>query len=76
MYRKVPPPGNPIPINVEPFDVEDDCLEDVEIRAAVKQLRSGRTGGASKMKAEDIKEWLRGVIEDDDNVREGTGDKW
>ena len=76
LYRKVPPPGDPIPINVEPFDVNDDCPEDAAIRAAVKQLRNGRAGGASKMKAEDIKDWLRGMIEEEEEGKEDAGYEW
>ena len=38
LYRKVSPPGDPIPINVEPFPVADDCPGDAELRDVVKQL--------------------------------------
>ena len=41
LYRKVPPPGDPIPINVEPKDVEDACPGDVELRDIVRGLRNG-----------------------------------
>ena len=36
LYGKVEPPGEPIPINVEPAEVPDACPEDAEIRAAVR----------------------------------------
>ena len=48
MYGKVIPPREPIPINVEPFDIRDDVPDEQEIRAVVKQLKNGRAGGASK----------------------------
>jgi exonuclease III len=76
LYEKVPPPGDPIPINVDKFDVIDDCPEDAVIREVVKCLRNGRAGGASRMRAEDIKGWLRGIIEEEEDGREGAGDKW
>ena len=35
LYRKVSPPGNPIPMNVERFGLDDLVPEDVDIRAVV-----------------------------------------
>ena len=35
LYWKVSPPGEPIPINNETFDLDDLVPEDVEIRAVV-----------------------------------------
>ena len=46
LYGKVIPPGEPIPINVEPFDIRDDVPDEQEIRAVVMQLKNGRAGGA------------------------------
>lgn len=78
LYRKVIPPGDPIPINVDPYEVQDEVPGDMEIRAKVKDLRNGRAGGASKMRAEDIRGWLRGIEEEEDQKRgtEGAGNKW
>ena len=76
LYAAIPPPGDSIPINVEPFEVRDDIPGDMELRAVVAGLRNGRAGGASKMRAEDIKGWLRGIREEEDEGREGAGDKW
>ena len=58
LYGAVPPPGASIPINVTPFPVDDDCPSDMDIRDVAKNLRNGRAGGASMMRAEDIKGWL------------------
>jgi len=33
------------------------------------------SGGASKMKAKDINQWLRGIIEEEAINKEGAGDK-
>ena len=41
LYWKVPPPGDPIPINVEHKEVEDTCPGDVDLREVVRGLRSG-----------------------------------
>lgn len=46
LHRKVSPPGDPIPINVEPKEVVDDRPEDEELRGVVRGLHNGRTGGA------------------------------
>ena len=35
LYRKVFPPGDPIPINVGTFDLDDSIPEDAEIRVVV-----------------------------------------
>ena len=43
LYAKVPPPGDPIPINVDPFEINDAIPEDVEIRAVVRGMQNGRT---------------------------------
>ena len=45
LYAKVPPPGDPIPINVDAFPVRDEVPEEPEIRVKVKNLRNGRSGG-------------------------------
>ena len=36
LYQKVSPTEEPIPINVEPFDINDETPEDVDIRTVVK----------------------------------------
>ena len=42
LYGKVEPPGEPIPINVTPFDVPDSTPGDREIRTAVRDgLKQG-----------------------------------
>ena len=32
LYAKVSPPWHPIPINIEPFEVNDETPDEVEIR--------------------------------------------
>ena len=80
LYGKVEPPGDSIPINVDPYNVEDEVPKDPEIREAVKKrLKNGRAGGASFIRAENIKEWLRGMEDEEDPEKEGhegAGDRW
>ena len=54
----------------------DECPRDAELRDVVKQLQHGRIGGASKMRAEDIKQWLRGIIDEEENGSKGAGENW
>ena len=76
LYARREAKGEAIPINIDPADVKDDTPSDGEIRDAVRKLRNGRAGGASKMKAEDIKGWLRGLLreEKEEEGEEDAGD--
>ena len=78
LYGKVEPPGEPIPINVQPFGICDGTPDDEEIRDVVKyHLKSGRAGGASFLRAEDIKRWLRDIEQEEDPERSGgCGRNW
>ena len=77
LYGRVPPPGDPIPINVDAFDVNDGVPPDEEIRGVARDLRNGRAGGASYMRAEDVKSWLRGIeAEEAGEEPKGAGDRW
>ena len=58
LYRKVHPPGEPIPCNVETRDVGDAAPSNAELREVVAGMHNGRAGGASGMRAEDLKGWL------------------
>ena len=44
LYQKVEPPGDPLPVNVTPFDVRDDEPSDVELQEAA----SDRIGNGAK----------------------------
>ena len=77
LYAKVEPPGAPIPINVEPLNINDTTPMEAEIRAVVKGLKNGRAGGVSGIQAKHIKQWLRrDVIVAEEKGIEGPGDKW
>ena len=58
LYSRVPPPGDSIPVNIEPFAVGDGVPEEGEIEWAVKRQQNNRAGGTSRMRAEDLKGWL------------------
>jgi hypothetical protein len=53
--------GEEFPPNGTPFDIDDDPPSEGELRTAVSQLSHGRCGGASGIRAEHIKAWLRGA---------------
>ena len=61
LYARRDSPGEPLPINVDPILITDGAPTDGELREAVTDLTNGRAGGASGMRAEDVKAWLRGV---------------
>jgi hypothetical protein len=72
--------GDSLPINVKRTKINDDVPLDGEIRIAVSELSNGRAAGASRMRAEQAKEWLRGIHQEDNPERlgggPGDGDHW
>ena len=92
LYARVPLTGDPLPINVKPTPVEDGVLGEGEIRARVKaRLKNGPTGGASGIRAEDMRAWLRRIERGEETAEqasreggdgamatgvEGAGDQW
>ncbi len=74
------PPGDPLPINIEPLPLNDVASSDEEMGEAAGGLTSGRAGGASGMPAEDVKAWLHSIrLEEDPKVGPnniGAGDNW
>ena len=58
MYRRVPPPGENIPVTVDPTHIDDSVPTEDEIEAAVKKLRRNRAGGPSRIRAENVKGWI------------------
>ena len=74
-----PPPGDNIPVTIEPFAVEDGVPAEEEIEWAVKRLQNNCAGGVSRMWAEDLKGWLaaarRGEKERETATKDGGGGK-
>jgi hypothetical protein len=58
LYTKEAPPGDPIPIIVDPVEVSDEIPGEEEIADAVKRLRNNRSGGPSGIRGEHLKGWL------------------
>ena len=51
MYSRVPPPGDNIPVELEPFKVEDEVPEEGEIEWESNTYAITATGGPSRMRA-------------------------
>ena len=58
LYSQVPPPGDSLPEEIEPFEVEVGVPDEGEIEWAIKRLRNYCAGGPLRMRAEDLKGWL------------------
>ena len=72
-------PGVPLPILIDPVKICNNPPFDGEIRDAVAQLSNGRAAGASGMLAEDEKEWLFSIRDEEDPEtpeNESGGDNW
>jgi hypothetical protein len=77
LYSHVPPPGGPLPINVQPFDICNDIPSNLEIREVVRELRNGRAAGATGLQAEHIKVCLQDIVQEEkEQSVVGRSDKW
>ncbi len=79
LYTRRASPGDPLPINYGPIEINDDAPSDKEIRLATSKLLNGRAAGASKMHAEHVKDWLWSVHREEDVKGQwapGNGDNW
>jgi hypothetical protein len=80
LYARRQSPGDPLPLHLTPVKINDDVPMDSKIRIVAGGLTNGRAGGASGMRAEHVKEWLLGALEEEDPESQGnfvgTGDKW
>ncbi len=61
LYARRVSPGDPLPINVAPTEINDDVPSNGELRGVVGELTNGRVAGASGMRAEHVKKWLHDV---------------
>ncbi len=69
LYARRDSPGEPLPINIDPIQLNNVAPSDGEIWEAAGGLTNGRTAGASGMRAEDMKAWLHGIkLEEDPKV--------
>ena len=74
LYIRVPPPGDNIPVTIEPFAVEDGVPEEEETEWALKRLQNNRARGALRMRAEDLKGWLAAARRGDKEREAATKD--
>ena len=65
LYKKVQFPGEYIPINVNPTEINDKVPSDMEIWWTDLWLWNGWGGGVSDIRAEYIKGWLLEVAPED-----------
>jgi hypothetical protein len=61
LYARRGSPGYSLPINVERIEINDDVPSDGKIWLAAGKLSNGQAAGASGIRAEHVKEWLRGT---------------
>jgi hypothetical protein len=52
------PPGEPIPILVTPFNLDDEIPKEGDIEDIVERLKLGKAPGPSGIKSEQLKMWL------------------
>ena len=82
LYRRRDSPGPPLTVNVGLHTgvIRDDMPTNGKIRVAVADLTNGHSAGASRMRAEHLKEWLQGIQLKENPETEsnnvGAGDKW
>jgi hypothetical protein len=55
--QRPPPPGEDLPIHVDPFPIRDAIQDEDEIGGAIMRLKNGKSHGATRMRAEDLKRW-------------------
>jgi hypothetical protein len=80
LYAQRQSPEDPLPLHLTPVKIDNDVPTDSEIRIVAGGLTNGRAGGASGMRAEHVKAWLRGALEEEDPESQGNfvghGDNW
>ncbi len=79
LYIRRALPGNPLPINYGPIKINDNAPLDKEIWLVTSELSKGQATGASRMRTKHVKDWLRGVHQEEDAKGQGSpdnGDNW
>ncbi len=75
LYTRRALPGDSLPINYGSIEINDGK----EIRLATSELSNSRAASASGMCAEHVKDWLRGVCQEEDAQGQGApsdGNNW
>ncbi len=80
LYTRRALPGDPLPINYGPIEINNDASSDKVIQLATSKLSNGRAAaGASGMRTKHVKDWLLGVRREEDAKGQGApgdGDNW
>ncbi len=80
LYARRQSPGDPLPLHLTLFKIDDDVPMDSKIWIVAGGLTYGRAGGTSGMRAKHVKAWLRGALEEEDPESQGNfvgnGDNW
>jgi hypothetical protein len=79
LYARRDLPGDPLPINVTPVEINNDAPSDGKLWQVVGKLTNSRAAGASGMHTKHVKEWLCDVRKEEDpegQGAEGAGDSW
>ena len=76
LYGKVEPPGDPILINIDPFEINDAIATESKIRTVVKGLRNDGAGGVAGIKEYHMKQWLRGDVRGEEKEDTELDKKW
>ena len=66
LFSRGDPEGDPIPIHIEPSPINDEPPNEKEVVRALKRLRLGKSPGASRIRAEDLRRWHRLAREPDE----------
>jgi hypothetical protein len=79
LYAQRVSPGDPLPINVAPTEINDNVSSDGELRGVVGDLTNGQAAGAPGMHAKHVKKWFHDVRREEDPGGQGAedaGDRW
>jgi hypothetical protein len=65
LYSRELPPGDPIPVLVQPFNISDALPSEAEIAAAVCRLLRGKAPGPSLMHVDHFKQWYAEAVREE-----------
>ena len=65
LFTDMPPSGNPIPLCMEKFQINDDPPSEDEVVTALKSLKNRKAPGASGIRVEDLKRWYHNAHPED-----------
>ena len=60
LYKATMSPGPPLPINVQPAEIDDSIPQEPEIVEALHRMRRGRQPGPSGIRVEHLLDWHKG----------------